>query len=483
MTLLFAGHDTTTSTVAFLFHQLAGAPPLGRPGRGLRPRTSSCAWTRRCGCSRRRGSVRGARWSDYEFAGQTVPAGAYVNYARGRRHRLPDVWEEPHEFRPQRFAPGEREQIPKGAYVPFGGGSRTCIGMRFGQQEIRVIARRILRDFRLELPAGHRLRVRQMPTIGPAGGMPVRVPARLDRRAARGRRRGAVRGRGGGSARGRGAARVAARSRGRHGDGGPQPPAPAAAPRGASPGVRLLDATDRRGSTTRGTSRARAGGAPWLLFIDADVEPARDLLDRLFEPEPGPRTGVLAGAVVDEPPAAGDGGTAALRYAWLKSSMSQETTLGHGALGVRADRELRRAPRGVRGGRRVRRRRPLGRRRRPLLPARGRRLAPPVAPGGDGPAPQPHDRPQNARPARAPRRGRRLAVPRASRFVPGPQPRRPGLVGREAGGGRRLPRWPAETATRRSSGSSTAPPSGPSSSAAASPTATCAPKGGQTPFR
>ena len=99
---------------------------------------------------------------------------------------------------------------------------------------------------------------------------------------------------------------------------------------GASPGVRLLDATDRRGSYHARNLAARAGGAPWLLFIDADVEPARDLLDRLFEPEPGPRTGVLAGAVVDEPPAAGDGGTAALRYAWLKSSMSQETTLGHG---------------------------------------------------------------------------------------------------------------------------------------------------------
>jgi GT2 family glycosyltransferase len=38
---------------------------------------------------------------------------------------------------------------------------------------------------------------------------------------------------------------------------------------------------------------------------------------------------VLAGAVIDEPPPAGERGPAALRYAWLKSSMSQEITLGH----------------------------------------------------------------------------------------------------------------------------------------------------------
>jgi cytochrome P450 len=104
-----------------------------------------------------------------------VPAGAFVNYSSWASHRLPDVWEEPSAFRPQRFAPGARERIPKGAYVPFGGGSRTCIGMRFGQQEIRVIAGRILRDFRLELPAGHELKIRQMPTIGPIGGLPVRI--------------------------------------------------------------------------------------------------------------------------------------------------------------------------------------------------------------------------------------------------------------------------------------------------------------------
>jgi hypothetical protein len=73
---------------------------------------------------------------------------------------------------------------------------------------------------------------------------------------------------------------------------------------------------------------ARRGSAPWLLFLDADVHAPAHLLDRLFADEPGERTAVLAGAVIDEP--AGAGAPAAVRFAELKHSMSQEVTLGHG---------------------------------------------------------------------------------------------------------------------------------------------------------
>jgi cytochrome P450 len=62
--------------------------------------------------------------------------------------------------------------------VPFGGGSRICLGMRFGQLEIRTIAARVLRDFRLETAPGFRLAIRQTPTLGPRAGLPVVVKAR-----------------------------------------------------------------------------------------------------------------------------------------------------------------------------------------------------------------------------------------------------------------------------------------------------------------
>jgi cytochrome P450 len=175
MTLLFAGHDTTTATIAFFFYELARHPEVAAaiasgPAELLDQaleetlRLYPPAWI---------GPRRAAE--AFEFAGHRVAAGAPVNYSSWASHRLPDVWEAPGEFRPERFSPEQRARIPKGAYVPFGGGSRICLGMRFGQLEIKTIAAAVTERFRVELPDGFRLRIRQTPTLGPAGGMPVRV--------------------------------------------------------------------------------------------------------------------------------------------------------------------------------------------------------------------------------------------------------------------------------------------------------------------
>jgi len=175
MTLLFAGHDTTTSTIAFFFYELARHPEIAAAisagdetllDTALEEtlRLYPAAWI---------GPRRAAE--AFEFGGHRIPAGAPVNYCSFAAHRLPDVWEAPHEFRPERFSPEQRSRIPKGAYVPFGGGSRICLGMRFGQLEIKAIAAAVTERFRVELPDGFRLRIRQTPTLGPAGGLPVRI--------------------------------------------------------------------------------------------------------------------------------------------------------------------------------------------------------------------------------------------------------------------------------------------------------------------
>lgn len=196
MTLLFAGHDTTTSTVAFMFYELAhhpevvarlvaeqdtvlgGAAPTAEqlmsgelteleqvleetlrmyPPAWIGPRRSLEA---------------------FEFEGMPVPGDAFVNYCSWASHHLPDVYPEPERFRPERFAREARAGLAKGAYIPFGGGSRTCIGMRFGQLEVRTIATLLLRHCSLRLPADFRLSIRQMPTISPRRGMPMMVGSR-----------------------------------------------------------------------------------------------------------------------------------------------------------------------------------------------------------------------------------------------------------------------------------------------------------------
>jgi cytochrome P450 len=219
MTLMFAGHDTTTSTVAFMFHELARNPDLVRPiiQEQNQVLTGSAGGTQSTGtatlatghANARAGPLSAkhltgdalpqlemildetlrmypAAWigprrsvAPFEFAGHTVPGRAYVNYSSWVSHHLPEVFPEPERFLPARFRPENKAALPKGAHVPFGGGSRTCIGMRFGQIEIRAIATLILSRFTLELPDPFELRIRQMPTIGPRGGLPVIVRERV----------------------------------------------------------------------------------------------------------------------------------------------------------------------------------------------------------------------------------------------------------------------------------------------------------------
>ena len=104
---------------------------------------------------------------------------------------------------------------------------------------------------------------------------------------------------------------------------------PGAVDREGAGGVRVLGAGEVQTSYHARTRAVALGAAPWLVFLDSDVDPPADLLALYFDPLPSERVGVLAGAVIDEDPGNDDQTTNAARYAWLKSSMSQEITLGH----------------------------------------------------------------------------------------------------------------------------------------------------------
>ncbi len=192
VTLLFAGHDTTTSTVAFLFHELLRAPDAlakvteevdtvlaGRPPgaedlmAGMPELEAVMDETLRMYPPAWIGPRRAVE--SFEFAGVPCPSGMLVNYCSWASHRLPEVFPDPHAFRPERFTPERKAALPKGAYVPFGGGSRTCIGMRFGQLEIKTITALVLQRYRLEPPINYDLDIRMMPTLSPKRGLPLRV--------------------------------------------------------------------------------------------------------------------------------------------------------------------------------------------------------------------------------------------------------------------------------------------------------------------
>ncbi|HXR60207.1 MAG TPA: cytochrome P450 [Solirubrobacterales bacterium] len=195
MTLMFAGHDTSTSTLTFMLHELVrhpeavrrlheeqdrvlgGATPTPQQLEKEMPylemvldevlRLYPPAWI---------GPRRAVR--EYEFGGFTVPRGAYVNYCSWASHRLPEVFSEPEAFIPERFTRERKAALPRGAYVPFGGGSRICIGKRFGQTEVKLVATMLLQRLRFEALPGRTVTIRQMPTLSPRGGLRMRVQPR-----------------------------------------------------------------------------------------------------------------------------------------------------------------------------------------------------------------------------------------------------------------------------------------------------------------
>jgi cytochrome P450 len=192
MTLMFAGHDTSTSTLTFMMHELARhpdvvaklreeqdrvldgeAPDIDRLEREMPYldmvldevlRLYPPAWI---------GPRRAVR--DFEFGGHHVARGAYVNYCSWASHRLPEVFPEPEAFIPERFSRERKAALPRGAYVPFGGGRRICIGKRFGQIEVKLVATMLLQRLRLDAMPGRAMTVRQMPTLSPRGGLEMRV--------------------------------------------------------------------------------------------------------------------------------------------------------------------------------------------------------------------------------------------------------------------------------------------------------------------
>src|SRR5437868_3880054 len=82
-----------------------------------------------------------------ELDGIRLRVGTRVVLSQWVVHRLPDIWQDAEVFKPERWDPANRQQIPPGAYFPFGGGPRTCIGMPLAQMEARLILVSILQRY------------------------------------------------------------------------------------------------------------------------------------------------------------------------------------------------------------------------------------------------------------------------------------------------------------------------------------------------
>jgi cytochrome P450 len=114
---------------------------------------------------------------DTEIGGYVIPAGAEIILWLYYTQRDPRWFPAPDEFRPERFADGAPPAV-RGAFLPFGGGSRLCIGKEFALMEARVVLAMVAQRFRLQLVPGQRIAPRFAVTLSPHPGVKMQLAAR-----------------------------------------------------------------------------------------------------------------------------------------------------------------------------------------------------------------------------------------------------------------------------------------------------------------
>ena len=163
-TIVNAGHETTATTMAVMLYHLGKDQSWqaevaaqideglqgGDPTFEMLGRLSKLDWTTHETLRlypSASGTARQAQ-ADDEVDGFFVPKGSIVQASFHWLQRDPQFWEDPDEFRPERFAVANKSTT--NAYMPFGGGARRCLGEHFAYLEALIIVTKILQRFRVE---------------------------------------------------------------------------------------------------------------------------------------------------------------------------------------------------------------------------------------------------------------------------------------------------------------------------------------------
>jgi len=199
LTLILSGHETTANTLTWAFSYLAAHPAIRH---ALEEEADAQDWLR----ERRSPTVEDLLstpvassvlnetlrlappvWvaprralEAVDVQGVHVPAGAHVIVSQYVTHRDPGHFPDPEAFLPARWAEGFERSLPRGAYVPFGGGTRRCLGDQFALLEGRIILLATAHRLRLEALDPRRPIPRAQPraTYRARGSVPMRVELR-----------------------------------------------------------------------------------------------------------------------------------------------------------------------------------------------------------------------------------------------------------------------------------------------------------------
>jgi cytochrome P450 len=87
--------------------------------------------------------------TDVDLGGAHIPEGAEVIVSPHAVHFDPNSFPDPDRFDPDRWSPESAGDVPKGAFIPFGAGTRQCVGNVFAQTEIVITVATVLAKWRL----------------------------------------------------------------------------------------------------------------------------------------------------------------------------------------------------------------------------------------------------------------------------------------------------------------------------------------------
>jgi cytochrome P450 len=182
MTLLLAGHETTATALSWTLERLVRHPDvLSRLTEELRAGEGDDYLDATIKEALRLRPVvpAVARYltEPMELGGRDYPAGVHVTPSIYLTHRNPDIYDRPAEFRPERFL-----ERPAGTYewIPFGGGTRRCLGATFALFEMKIVLTEILERLDLTTTADPDEAIgRRAITFAPGRGGRVAVTAHV----------------------------------------------------------------------------------------------------------------------------------------------------------------------------------------------------------------------------------------------------------------------------------------------------------------
>jgi cytochrome P450 family 135 len=143
VTLLLAGHETTAVGLAWTFDLLLHSPAIHkRASEGDEEYLDAVVKE----ALRLRPVIPGVgrvvRSEPFRLGGYEIPPGVEINPSIRVIHRRSDLYPEPGAFRPERFLGAGAPDTY--TWIPFGGGTRRCLGASFALMEMRIVLRRVL---------------------------------------------------------------------------------------------------------------------------------------------------------------------------------------------------------------------------------------------------------------------------------------------------------------------------------------------------